>query len=275
MPLDEIDWIEALEEEEPSRDPAVDHAKDRVRALYALDSDAIYYQQQLEVLFEREFFHWITKRGLDELLAEERLLSELVPIPNTKTNIRIYRTKSNRNWKRRAEALAGLVSEFAPVTPLGAGLGPFAEVMFDSAFGRRGFTEAARKVREWDDRCWSATKHDLDRVYVRDGIAYGVEMKNTLKYIPKDELGVKLEMCRFLGLRPLFIVRASPKSYNWEVIKAGGFALVFGDQLYPFGFDRIAEEVRRTLGLPVACFSSIPDGTIQRFVGWHEKKLAG
>ena len=47
---------------------------------------------------------------------------------------------------------------------------------------------------------------NLDRVFERDGIPYGAEIKNTLAYIDRGELHVKLRMCFYLGLRPLFTV---------------------------------------------------------------------
>jgi hypothetical protein len=108
---------------------------------------------------------------------------------------------------------------------------------------------------------------------VRDGVAYGVEIKNTLKYIPSDEFAVKLEMCRFLGLRPLFIMRFAPKSYNYQIIGAGGFSLIFKYQLYPFGQKAFADRVKEQLGLPVDCPVRISDGTIERFLKWHNASL--
>ena len=59
-------------------------------------------------------------------------------------------------------------------------------------------------------------------MFERDGRAYGVEIKNTLKYIPKGELSLKIEICRTLGVRPLFIMRFAPKVYNYEIVNAGG-----------------------------------------------------
>lgn len=77
-------------------------------------------------------------------------------------------------------------------------------------------------------------------------------------------------MCEALGLMPLFIMRALPKSYTWEVIKRGGYALVFGYQLYPHGFEKLAQEVKRVLGLPAECPPAIYDNTLQRFLTWHK-----
>ena len=84
---------------------------------------------------------------------------------------------------------------------------------------------------------------------------------------------VKVQMCSYLGLRPLFIVRMAPKSYIHEVREAGGFTLVFKYQLYPFGQKGFADQVKRELQLPTDSPSRIADGTLRRFLGWHLKSL--
>jgi hypothetical protein len=83
----------------------------------------------------------------------------------------------------------------------------------------------ARDVREWQGRRWERTEHNLDRVFEADGRAYGIEIKNTLKYIGRGELSLKIEMCQFLGLVPLFVMRFAPKVYNFEIIGAGVFRM--------------------------------------------------
>ncbi len=137
-----------------------------------------------------------------------------------------------------------------------------------------GFVPRGRDVNAWNNRVWERSGHDLDRVFERDGVAYGAEIKNTLPYIDREELDIKLEMCAWLGLRPLFIMRASPKSYNYQIIRRGGYVMIFGAQLYPFGHDTLVERVRAELGLPVNSPRAIPGGTLQRFVAWHGKTAA-
>ena len=107
--------------------------------------------------------------------------------------------------------------------------------MFDAALAHFGFMPTAKKVTTYNNVKWAISGHDLDRVYTRDGVAYGCEIKNKLDYIDAEELTAKIEMCRHLGLKPLFIMRGSPKSYNHDINLAGGFALIYRYQLYPHG----------------------------------------
>jgi hypothetical protein len=105
-------------------------------------------------------------------------------------------------------------------------------------------------------------------------VSYGVEIKNTLEYMPRREFEVKIRMCHFLDLRPLFIVRMAPSSYIEELRRAGGFTLVFGYQLYPYTHGELAKQVRERFQLPVDCPTSIQEGTINRFLNWHLKSLS-
>lgn len=259
------------DEEERPRDAVVDQAKDAIRAFFEGEQGNVFYKQQLEVIFEEKFFHWVTSRALSELAAEGHIAEEASELPGIGV-IKLYHATAHRYWRRQAKELIALVGRFS--TPgFTAGLGAQGELMFDAALPTVGFLPVGRKVRAYGEREWDETAHDLDRVFVRDGIAYGTEIKNTLKYIPRDELMVKIRMCNHLGLRPLFVVRAAAKSYIHEVRLVGGFTLVFKYQLYPFGQKPFADEVRGALRLPVDSPARIADGTVQRFLSWHERTL--
>jgi len=102
-------------------------------------------------------------------------------------------------------------------------------------------------------------------------VLYGVEVKNALSYVDRVELLAKIEMCKFLSLRPLFIMRMAPTNYIELVRTAGGFTLVFEWQLYPYGQEQLAYRVKERLGLKVDCPQGIADGTMQRLLNWHLK----
>jgi len=250
----------------------VDQAKDAVRLFFRENQTNVFYQQQLAVFFENVYFHWITVRALYELAEEGRLVREELPMPSGTYPLRVYRVPTHRNWRRQAYSLVERVSEYSS-NDFARAVGRQGEAMFDAGLPRFGFMPKARDVREWQGRRWERTEHNLDRVFEADGRAYGVEIKNTLKYIPKVELSLKIEICRTLGLIPLFIMRFAPKVYNYELVQAGGFSLLFKDQMYPFGNERLAERVRAELRLPVHCPPAVPDGVVQRFATWHQKQV--
>jgi len=277
-----VDWdddpLEPDSLEEPSaqpRDPVIDRAKSELRAFVLSQPAKVFYQRQLQVIFEGRFFHWITSRALSELAAEGTLRSESLTLPQSETlsgRIVIYRSPRHRYWRRGAREIIRLVSRFSKPEFTWA-LGTQGELMFDAGLPTVGFMPQGSSLRSYKGLEWTETSHDLDRVYERDGIAYGAEIKNTLGYIEKDELEVKVKMCKALGLRPLFIVRMAPKSYVNFVAEEGGFTLIFKYQLYPFGQKAFADEIREKLGLPTDSPARIADGTLKRFLDWHIRTL--
>src|SRR5262249_32609259 len=131
----------------------------------------------------------------------------------------------------------------------------------------------ARETSEYQGRRWTRTNHDLDFVFERDEVRYGVEVKNTLGYPQSREIFIKLVMAKFIRVTPVFVVRMLPKSVINEIWKAGGFALILKYQLYPYSHRELAKRVARELGLPVDSPRRLADGTMKRFVDWHLKRL--
>jgi hypothetical protein len=156
---------------------------------------------------------------------------------------------------------------------IGGALGLQGEALVLEGFARRQFVMMGRNTQEFGPVRWRRTEHDLDFIFERDGTAYGVEVKNTLGYMPHDELLIKIEMCEELGVRPVFAARMLPKSWVKEVVDAGGFALIMKYQLYPWAHRDLARRVRDELGLPVDAPRALQDGTMDRFMRWHRPNV--
>lgn len=145
--------------------------------------------------------------------------------------------------------------------------------MVSDGFARFRFVQLGRNTNEYKGRKWEESRHDMDFIFERDGLAYGIEVKNTLPYINDREMKVKIRLCKHLGLAPVFVVRAMPAIWIGEVRRAGGFTLVLGHQLYPLSHKEFAKEVREKTGLPVDAPRALYDGTMRRFETWHEKRV--
>jgi len=269
---DDYDLYEPSAEKERAPDPKVNQARAALEGFFRQHRSEVFYERQLELIFERQFFHWITRKALYELHDSKQLSLEQVPL-NDAVSIKFYRPRTHRFWKRQATEIARLVRAFSNPAFTKA-LGQHGELMFDAALPRSGFMPKAKNVTTYEGKTWTETGHNLDRLFERDGVTYGVEIKNTLPYIDRQEMRTKLRMCRFFGIRPLFIVRMAPKSYIYEVRQHGGFTLVFQYQLYPHAHDSFAATVRNRLQIPVDCPAFIEDGTTQRFLRWHTNNTA-
>jgi hypothetical protein len=259
------------EEEEPSRDIKIDEAKIAITQIFNTEPSRVFYSVQIETRLERDFFHWITNKGLKELTDENNLTRITHDVP-VNQRVNFYTHPRYRYPRRESANLVKTLTEIYD-SEFTHAVGRHCEMLLDSAFARAGFILAASNANSWNGVQWTESNHNLDRIITKDSIAYGVEIKNTQNYISRKELRLKTRLCLQLGLRPLFVMRFAPKSYIEEVRKAGGFTLLFEDQIYPFGFNKLMIEVRTNLGLKVQCPRDFKDGDIQRFSNWHDKKL--
>jgi hypothetical protein len=245
--VDFEEFFDRPEEEKP-RDPAIDLARDHLKQLFEESPARLYYSTQIETSCERKFFHWITGKALLELANEKQIQRLTVRIQEQ--GINFYASRKHRYIQRELKVMRRVLERlFDP--EFTHAIGRHGELMFDAALGRFGFRAEAKNVTSWQGRSWIETAHNLDRIITRDGIAYGVEIKNTQNYISRGELLVKIRMCQHLQLTPLFIMRFAPKSYVYDVYKSGGFTLLFENQFYPWGHGNLLEDARVRLGLKV------------------------
>ena len=107
------------------------------------------------------------------LLSEERGLS-------TGGSIKIFWHKQNRYYRRKASNIISLVEEYAHPDIL-ATLGQHGEMMVLEGFARLGFVLKGRDVKVYDGRSWTETEHNLDFIFKKDAVAYGVEVKKQIE----------------------------------------------------------------------------------------------
>lgn len=237
------------------RDPQLDPAKTDLMTWFGRNPNAVFYGRQIEVVFEKTYFHWITHKALRELTKEEVIATELRITPSG-NKVRLYWSKRNRYPKRAAALIVKQVEEHSN-PELTRAIGHHAETLFGFAAAREGFRVHGPSVRTFQGRTWGKTEHDLDWIFERDGIGWGVEIKNTWAYIDREEMKVKIELCGVLGVRPLFIMRWAPKSYVEFIRQAGGFGLLYETQLFPLGHGAAVEKLKELL-LPVSSPTAVP-----------------
>jgi hypothetical protein len=259
------------DELEPSirrRDKKIDEAKlALLQKEFVPGSETVYYGRQLEILYEDRFYHWITKKALNELAAEKKIQMSVEEYGDISAHM--YFPRRYRYARRQIAETLKLIAEFSDPKFTRA-LGEHGEMLADVGFAHTGFRVRKTNFVSVGDLAWTATKHNLDRLIERDGVQYGVEVKNQLGYIDQTEFQIKLAMAKHLEVRPLFIARMMPRSYIYEVQQAGGFCLILENQHYPLLADSLAARVRAGLQLPVRCIRALPDTTFNRFMRWHE-----
>jgi hypothetical protein len=260
---------------EPDVGSVADHAE--VDAVHALTEffDArpaqVFFSRQVEVLFERRFFHWVTNRALRELASQGFLRTEVRPLAAAGGSVHLYWHHRYRYPKRDANRVVGLINDYSG-HPMGHAVGWQGEQLVLEGFARNRFVLIGRNVNALDSATWTESAHNMDLAVERDGLRYGIEVKNTLPYMDHKELDVKIRLCAHLGITPVFVVRMLPKTWINEVRLAGGFSLILEWQLYPLTHVGLARRVRAEFGLPVDTPKALEQGTMQRFITWHERR---
>ncbi|MBJ9756644.1 hypothetical protein [Burkholderia cepacia] len=254
--------------------PDTEEAKARARLLahFVDHPEQVFYSRQLEVLFEREYFHWVTNRAVRGLIAEGFLGMEARRL-SIGSEIKLVWNKKFRFYKRAANDVFELVDRYTSSATDGT-LGMQGEHLVLAAFARRQFLLLSEESRSYKGVEWTETGHDLDFIFEKGGMGYGVEVKNTLGYLDVSEFVTKIRMARHIGVRPVFAVRALPKTWAEVLIRAGGYAMIMGFQFYPWTHKDLADSIREKLLLPVDTPKRIEVGTMLRFERWIESPPA-
>jgi hypothetical protein len=265
------DLDEVYNDSFPPADERELEARDHLRQFFDRNREHVFFSRQLEVLNENEYFHWITNRAIRDLEAEGLVRSEWRKL-STGTSIKLLWHKSYRFYKRSAGQLATLVEEYSDPN-IGATLGLHGEMMVLEGFARTQFLMASRNTNEYQGKAWVETNHNLDFIFERDGEVYGIEVKNTLGYMDREEFLIKIRLCAWLGIKPVFVCRMLPRSWIYDLKNSGGFALILKYQLYPWTHKELARRVNEYLNLPVDAPRFLAEGTMNRFLKWHSKNL--
>jgi hypothetical protein len=172
-------------------------ARDTLTVLFDERRRRVFFANQLAVLNERRFFHWVTSRAIDDLIGEGVIATETRQL-SAGGEMKLLWHKSHRYCKRDAKRIVELVELYGSPS-IRAALGLQAEALVLEGFAKREFVLRGRHANEFRGRKWTKTQQNLDFIFERDSHAYGVEVKNTLSYMKQSELMTKIEMCGHLG----------------------------------------------------------------------------
>ena len=254
-----------LERKTPRHQDVVDDVKDFFRNdkhwIYTspgtqsnVSPNSVFHVSQLQVLFEPKYFHDVTHRAVSELrrgfLRSQRIYTESI------SPVLVWRP---RYAARKIQAHLDLLLEYSHPT-IHAATGAYAETLVDLVLSKLGLERVARDTKSYQGRTWTETNHDLDFIFEGNCEAFGVEVKNTFDYMPDDELDIKLNMCAYLGIRPLFFVRNRKYSQWKRANDYNGLIFMFQSKVFPPGQDQIVKSIWEEMRLPVAIWRDWPDG---------------
>ncbi|MFA5366048.1 MAG: hypothetical protein WC325_12775 [Candidatus Bathyarchaeia archaeon] len=237
-----------------------------------------YHLTQIEVIWENDFFHWITGQAANQLV-EEKFLSKIETSTKTQDkvvfffNAKLDTPDSKKQVLKHVKIHCQLIDKYSDDEIL-KNLGKHLEALVRAELRAQGFTIAETHSNKYNERKWTKTNHNLDFIaeHHSNKLTIGVEVKNTLQMMKKDEIEIKLQICDYLKITPVFAVRWL-KPYADMVKTRGGFSWMFKTQIYPLGNEQLTQTLYNRLELPVKVRTDLPEKTIPIFQKWVESKI--
>lgn len=276
----------------------IDEAKDALRKHFVNVLNAPvktpYYQHQLQILYEGRFFWWVVKDALEELVDEGYLtvfdrerVPDLADLSHVQT-LKFYANADAVKTVRDEAIMKTHVLRTAKMLDRYSGdennkvLGKQLESLVENQLKMLRFEILDKHTNSYEGKKWRQTNHNLDLIARRNELVIGVEVKNTLRIISADEIDTKVDICRHLGIVPVFAVRWI-KPYIECIRRQGGFSWVFKTQILPFGqeqmvndmFARLSASGKKDRGyelkFPITVRNDLPPNSVKMFERWAKK----
>ena len=248
------------------------------RVLDLLSRRVVLHKAEAMIALENEFFQWVTGQAIDELRRDGKLGQQRRRAPGTRQKpVFIYiKGTLSKALRARIRRKVKLLERYVASS---SNAGHYAEDLFQNELKKRGnFVFVCKETSYFGGKEWTRSKHDLDFVMSKEGIFYGVEVKNVLQYVNlSDELTIKLDMCKYLGLVPFFIIRMLPIIWVRKIGSYGGVALLFKRWVFPPAERKLVEECAKEFNLPMSYWHALPATVVERAVKLHDrtKKRSG
>lgn len=227
---------------------------------------APYHRKQIEIIFESKYQHWVTDRAVTSLIQEGFLREQPFQLPTIGLNFVCRHDRKNiaRATKERAE----IVRAYSAPN-ISKGTGDQAEFWCLHLFRSNSFNIVGRKTKVYQGIMWTKTLHDLDFIVEKDGIVYGVEVKNWFPYVDDDLYDIKLEICAHLGIRPLFFFRMSSYQQIDKAKNQDGRVLIFKSKIFPPGNEKLVRNIWNKMRLPVSIWQDVPPPIVRNLLAYH------
>jgi len=233
--------------------------------------DSVFYKKQIQVIFEDEYPHDVTGKAVNELIEGKFLKAEPRAFGKNMHVIFVYR--HNVRYTAMAIKMKTKILERFSDDEVNDGVGKYAEILLGHMFKNNQFKIIGRNINTFRGKVWSKSDKDLDFIIEKDGISYGVEIKNRFDYMEQDEFKEKLEMCQFLGLLPVFPIRCPSEQQYAQMKDCGGLALKFKTRIFPPGFQGLVTDIWNNFRLPVNIWEEIRPPVEAVFLNYHHHNL--
>jgi len=243
-----------------------------------IDQEKVVTERELKVRLERKYFPWIVGRVLDAIVNKQlkrvgyrgrRKIGGGAPRHFFTLKGTCYKDIEPIIKKKRE-----LTAQVNCITSGGGIAGAHAENLFLEAFEKLGFKIHGRDMSEFGGKRVEGVSGkappNLDLVVERNGVVYGVDVKNWIKYESSEveKIKKKVDVACKLDIVPFIIARYVDKDTIYKVIyKNRGLTYPYRELLIPSSFRSLADECKSCLGYPILAVDELPDYKVR----WLEK----
>jgi len=230
--------------------------------------DSPYHRKQIEVLFESKYQHWVTDRAVIALIQEGFLREQTYRLPTIELSF-VWR-RDRRYVARAIRERAEIVRKYSAPS-MSRATGEQAELWSLFLFKSNSFNIIGRKTRQYQGLVWTKTGNDLDFIVEKDGVVYGVEVKNWFPYLNDDLYDIKLDICAHFGITPLFIFRMASYDQIEKAENRGGRVLIFKSKIFPPGNEELIRDIWNKMRLPVSIWKDVPPPITRNLLAFHKR----
>jgi hypothetical protein len=247
-------------------------AQNAVLDLFTNQNIKVAYDREIRYRLEASFPHDVIGKAIDKLQRDKKLLKTGIPGRHgaAELPIQFYKLPQS-DYKEILPIIRKKLDLSAFITGVANEMGRHAETAWWRAFKRNEWEvhpnseEQPLGIKEYEGRR-ASTDHDIDFIAKKEGITYGIEVKNGLNY--PDDLFWKFTVAVELQTIPLIIARwLNPGQVPLIRNLGGAGPLLFKDAIYSTTYSPLIEEVKQFLGSPISARDEIDDDYFQNKLG--------
>lgn len=185
----------------------------------------------------------------------------------------IFYKKVGADYGRLPEIMKMKIDLSRFIFGLSSYAGFYAQSLWLDAFVRAGFNILDENTNEFEGKTASISG-DVDFIAEKDGLKFGVEIKNGFSYSTTVEIKDKFRVAAELGVIPFFVVRRLPYGARKWITDNGGLILPYNDSIYPFDCESKTRDCMNHLGFPIIMLKDIDDRFRNKLLEIHRLAYA-
>lgn len=224
--------------------------------------ERIGYMRQLAVIFEDDYYHWITYNAIKYLHKQGFLKKDQRKWGKDKS-LNIFYTPEIKYKSRKEKKIINIVQTLDENS---REIGDTGEYVVERTLGRMTNMDwVGKETRSYDGKEWTDTDENLDLIYEYNDVGIGIEVKNRLSYPEKQTILNKIKICNHLGLKPVFICRMMPYERQNILNKQDGFGLRFKRLILPNHLTGFENDLRDIMHIPASSDDVLDEKAVKVF----------